>query len=322
MNFANSGSTRLNLYRYSLLVAVIILISGCVSMEKPVSSELTSGDHIAIINGQSIHYHVSGKGPVCIVHPGGPGFDWSYMKMPEVEKFLTLVYLEPIGSGKSDRLTKPKDYTIKRYTFDLEEFRKYLGMGKIMLLGHSHGGMVSLNYAIKYPDNLDRLILTSTSSVTDGQWINDMLSNFAKHKEESWYVDAITAFGSASQIKSDKEGKEIVNKISGFYFVDYEKNREWIDSFIGSMGVSYMPNLGFTIEMGSYDLRSDLDKIKTPTLVISGEKDDLFPLKYQNILVEGISKAKLSVIPDAGHYPHRERPIAYSEAIRMFVVGL
>lgn len=45
-------------------------------------------------------YHVFGTGPVCIVHPGGPGIEWEALRMPAIEADLTTIYVEPIGAGE------------------------------------------------------------------------------------------------------------------------------------------------------------------------------------------------------------------------------
>ncbi|MCO1577534.1 hypothetical protein M8C13_17385 [Crossiella sp. SN42] len=47
---------------------------------------------------------MTGARLVCLVHSGGPGIHWEYLRMPEPERHLTMVYLEPVGTGQSGRL--------------------------------------------------------------------------------------------------------------------------------------------------------------------------------------------------------------------------
>src|SRR5262245_46549366 len=61
---------------------------------------LSPGAHVVVSAGVEVRYHVAGQGPVCIVQPGGPGLLWTYLRMPEVERQLTLVYVEPAGTGE------------------------------------------------------------------------------------------------------------------------------------------------------------------------------------------------------------------------------
>lgn len=67
-------------------------------------SSTEPGFHTALINGLTRAYHVHGDGPILVVHPGGPGVDWSYVRMRSLERDVAVVYLEPIGSGASSRL--------------------------------------------------------------------------------------------------------------------------------------------------------------------------------------------------------------------------
>ena len=52
-----------------------------------------------MLDGVRVTYHVHGTGPVCLVYPGGPGFDWRYLRLPMLEEHLTTVYVEPPGSA-------------------------------------------------------------------------------------------------------------------------------------------------------------------------------------------------------------------------------
>src|SRR6266581_8476411 len=84
--------------------------SACAHPPAPTAGEpratplLAEGDHTVNAGGLALAYHVHGRGPYCIVHPGGPGLDWSYDRMPPLEARLTLIYLEPVGSGASAKL--------------------------------------------------------------------------------------------------------------------------------------------------------------------------------------------------------------------------
>jgi alpha/beta hydrolase fold len=75
---------------------------------------------------------------------------------------FTLILLNPRGSEGSDRPTDPREYETADYVSDLDELRAHLGLERMPLLGHSHGGVVAAAYAAAYPDRIDRLVLAST----------------------------------------------------------------------------------------------------------------------------------------------------------------
>jgi pimeloyl-ACP methyl ester carboxylesterase len=83
--------------------------------------------HQTTIDGLPQVYHVAGTGPVCVVHPGGPGIGWGYLRLPALEEHLTMVYLEPIGTGDSGRLPQARDYHLGTYLRFLEGVIEHLG---------------------------------------------------------------------------------------------------------------------------------------------------------------------------------------------------
>jgi len=67
--------------------------------------------------------------------------------------------------------------------------------------------------------------------------------------------------------------------------------------------------------LGEEDLEALLEKVKTPTLILWGKKDDVLPLKDAYYLKEKIGGSQLKIIPGAGHSPHRETPAELAEII-------
>src|ERR1700722_13411648 len=98
-----------------------------------------------------------GAGPLILAHPGGPGYDWRYLRMPEVEKVATVVYLEPVGTGSSGRPARATDYTLETYAKGVDAVRADLGLERAILLGHSHGGFVVQAYALAHPERVRAL---------------------------------------------------------------------------------------------------------------------------------------------------------------------
>jgi proline iminopeptidase len=84
---------------------------------------------------------------------GGPGIRCDYLRdplLPLAEAGYRVVTYDQLGTGESD---KPKDkalWTIGRYVEEVETVRHVLGLGRIHLLGHSWGGWLSIEYALKY----------------------------------------------------------------------------------------------------------------------------------------------------------------------------
>ena len=114
---------------------------------------LTPGAHSITVDSIVQRYHVHGAGPVCVVHPGGPGVSWNHMQLPGLESSNTMVYVEPVGTGESGRLPETDLYTPARYAKHLRAIVEAVGGSDTALLGHSHGGSVLQQYITTYPDS-------------------------------------------------------------------------------------------------------------------------------------------------------------------------
>src|SRR4051794_30368683 len=108
-------------------------------------------------DGRTLAYNVMGDGPMLVCHPGGPGFAGAELgDLGGLSSSRTLVLVDPRGTGGSDRAP---EYSLDGYAADLEQLRTHLGLERIDLLGFSHGAVVAIHYAARYPDGLGRLVL-------------------------------------------------------------------------------------------------------------------------------------------------------------------
>lgn len=111
------------------------------------------------------YYKKFGSGSPVIVLHGGPGLDQEYLlpQMLELAKDHEVIFYDQRGSGQS-LATKinPAYININQFVKDLDDLRVHMGVKKFTLVGHSWGGFLAMNYAIKYPQHLSNLILLNT----------------------------------------------------------------------------------------------------------------------------------------------------------------
>ncbi|TKJ02070.1 alpha/beta hydrolase, partial [Bacillus cereus] len=81
----------------------------------------------------------------------------------EEEGNMTVVYYEQRGCGRSEAPQDDGEYSINTLVEDLEKLRKQLHVEKINLLGYSFGGQLCLEYALKYPKNVEQMVLQAPS---------------------------------------------------------------------------------------------------------------------------------------------------------------
>ena len=306
----------------ALLLASAVFLGACASMGEKPETRLSAGEHSALINCTRLYYHVHGSGPVVIVQPGGPGFSWNYLRMPELEKLMTVVYLEPVGSGQSERLSDVTSYSIKRFVKDIEGFRKHLGLEKFYLLGHSHGGMVAQVYALDYPKNLKGLLLATTTPVGGKEIMEDIGANLAWFKNESWFAEGIEAFKHVATLRTDDEEKNAYKKVIGFYVADYLGKKEKIDEMLNGLTFSVKPFNAYLAESTTFDIRSRLSSITAPTLIVAGRKDAIMSVKFSEMIRDKIVGSRMAVMEHSGHLVYMEEPVAFAKIVGEFLAEI
>ncbi len=111
-----------------------------------------------------------GSGPVqVLLLPGGPGCSHDYLA--PFEDFLPphgvqMIYYDPLDTGQSARPGDKSLWTLDRFVGEVEQVRAALGLDHFYLFGHSWGGILGLEYALRHPEHLEGLILSNTSPST------------------------------------------------------------------------------------------------------------------------------------------------------------
>ncbi|MFI6424776.1 alpha/beta fold hydrolase [Promicromonospora sp. NPDC050880] len=269
-------------------------------------------------------YHVAGTGPVCVVHPGGPGIGWDYLRMPALEEHLTMVYVEPVGTGSSGRLADPRGYDLATYTHFLHAVVEHLDLPYVMVLGHSHGGFVAQRYALDHPDRVASLILYDTSPVTGGDfWPTAVagMERFARrhavdHPEVARYVAGLTGRSAPSD---DEGATQVLRLITPAYFHDYW-GRE--DEFAAGRQALHMYAAPAWGEGPAFDVRAELPGLAAPTLVLVGDDDFICGPRWARMIHEAVPGSRLAVLDRTGHLGHIESPVQHAAAVRGFVTAV
>jgi proline iminopeptidase len=311
------------------MTGLVALSGACASLTPPPPQGLATPLPPAAVDGQPIAYHVFGSGPVIIAHPGGPGGEWSYLRMPEVEKFATVVYVEPIGTGSSGRLRDPNGYTLEAYVQGIEAVRAALGVDRFVMLGHSHGGFVAQAYALTHPSHLRGLVLFDTSPVAGAELGTDIMSNLKWFENEPWFADASAAFTRFRAEKTDDDATAGVKRTMPFEFADWTGRSKELEPYRARARMWIAPRLSkpsvpgpFGTEETDFDVRPRLHEITAPTLILVGARDAICSQKMARIANVGIRGSRLVVLPHSGHMGHIEEPEAHAAAVHEFLAGL
>ncbi|MHA1266611.1 MAG: alpha/beta fold hydrolase [Candidatus Helarchaeota archaeon] len=267
---------------------------------------------VELSNGYKIYFIEKGKGqPLVFIH-GFLGSSWSFE--PQVEYFskkYRAIAIDHLGHGKSDK-PESEPYELEDLTRYLEEtLSKIVGDEKIVLIGHSMGGMIAQLYATtpQFAKRLRGLILMSTAP---------KLRNPGLDK----YVEDLNA-GTLSL----KDESTVRNILVGLCFHrTYKKaHPEIIEEFVklALQNAEYVELRTMNSIVKNYDVEDRLKTITVPTLILTGDKDSfILPTESETLhrLIPNSTLVKLS--PKVAHMIQFEARDDYHHAIEKFLTSL
>lgn len=306
-----------------LLTATLVVPVIASPTERQQANALASGEHYVNIRGVRLRYLVRGRGPVLVVQPGGAGWGGDVTAYVEtlrpLEKSSKVVYLDPRGIGRSERLNNPSDYSISEYAEDLEALRQHLGLDRFALAGHSHGGFVALVYAARYPQRLDHLIILDSTPYLDWSDYSSWCASRPGYAEAlaSLRPDADSAAGSEEQFR-----QRVGTILRILHFHDYRTVAHVMDPILERTSFSPGPyNQWQAKEMSNFDVRPQLASITVPLLIVVGDDDIPLMRRGAAVMRDAIRRSQLLVVPAAGHWPWIERPEITLGEIRRFLAS-
>ena len=253
-----------------------------------------------------VFYEIEGKGKPILFLNGimMSTASWNTFKNSVIEN-NTFIRVDFLDQGLSSKLNG------ETYTHDLQAelvhaLIKYLDIKELTIVGVSYGGEVALRVALRYPGDVDRLILANTAAWTSN-WLRDIGRAWNKVGEtldgEAYYNLAIPVIYSSNFYQAKEEWMENRRKIL-------------VPLFSTEQFQSRMKRLVDSSE--SHDLRSEIHKIECETLVISSTFDGLTPLCEQEFLVREMKNAHHIIMPNMGHASMYEDPLLFISLVLGF----
>lgn len=271
------------------------------------------------IRDVDLNVEVVGHGPPLVLMHGGPGADlYTLLAFRQCKDQFTLVFYDHRCNGRSTG-APVESLTWENLTADADALRETLGFDEWAVLGHSFGGQVALEYALRYPSNVSHLVLLDTGG--EARWSMENASKvLAARGYSPEIVDLAHRWLNGEVPPNDsfralmKLGKAY-NPHSGIRFVAREMLRGAWRSKLRPEALVFAAH---HLEPG-WTVMDRLGEIDVPTLVMAGEDDFIFPPEHQAQLAAGIPHARLRLIERAGHNSHDERTADVMQELRAFL---
>lgn len=274
-------------------------------------------EHRIPVGSLSLYARTMGQGPSVIVLHGGPDFDHRYF-LPALDRFgdsYRLIYYDQRGRGRSADQVRPDDVSLMSELEDLDTVRTFFGLEAPVLLGHSWGAVLALEYALRYPSRVSRLILMNPAPVSATDVAQFRKAYVALLGPEMERQRAIAA--SAAYQRGDPEAVVARYRIHfkpAFYGSDaFEQLMAAMrDAFVrqGSSGIVKARAvedrlMRDTWDVPGYDLLPQLRQLRVPTLVLASDHD-FIPVTLAAHIAEAIPGATFVTLKDCGHFSYLE----------------
>ncbi|MBI85823.1 MAG: prolyl aminopeptidase [Planctomycetaceae bacterium] len=282
----------------------------------------------ARIRNTEIYFDIDGVGlaagsdrmvqrPALFLLHGGPGGDHSSFKtqLAPLRDTAQLVYIDHRGSGRSSA-ADPASYTLDENILDLEALRDYLGLEHISVLGFSYGGMVAQGYAIRFPDRVEKLILSATAPsyrfIKEAQQIVERLGTPEQQRvcQRLWNAT----------FESEKQVREYYRTMGPMYSRKFNESK-FEQGWTRGIRNFQQLNSGFGGFLKTFDFIDRLPEIHCPTLVLAGAHDWICPPSQSKLIARKIRNAELKVFANSSHQIAHDEPERFLQVVRKFLTG-
>jgi proline iminopeptidase len=278
------------------------------------------------VGGAELYARDVGRGPAIIVLHGGPDFDHSYL-LPELDRLsdsYRLIYYDQRGRGRSADGVRPEDVTLESDIADIEKLRQHFHLDSVVVLGHSWGTVLALEYALRYPEHVSRLILMNPGPASTDDY-NGLRKDFLEKRAADMARRKAIADTAAY-----KEGDpEAVIAYYRIHFTPALVRPEDYEKIIARLRASFTRErilkaravearlMNETWSSPDFNLLPKLKNLRIPTLVISGDHE-FIPAATAEHISEAIPNSRLMILKGCGHFTYLECPVAVREGIDAF----
>lgn len=266
-----------------------------------------------------VHYEIAGdpdsRQLILLLHGfGASSFSWEKVIEPLAQKTQSLVIAyDRAGFGFTERpqiWTGENPYGSNAQKLVIEEFIESFGAGKdVVLVGHSAGGLLAADFAISNPAAISQLVLFAPAIGTGGgvpSWLGFALN-----------IPQLNHLGPLLVSSISTSGLEVI------YQSYHDQNlitEETLNGYTAPLKIAGWERGFWEFVKAPRNSELVLENLVTPTLIITGDDDQIVPTQNSIDLAQQLSKvAKLVVVPNSGHLTNEENPNEFVAALEEFI---
>jgi proline iminopeptidase len=265
----------------------------------------------AELNGTTLWYETEGTGPPCLVCHGGLGLDHGLYRdtLRRLVDRCEVVWFDHRGNGRSGRPGR-ETITMEQLADDAAALLDHLGLGPAVVLGHSYGGFVAQELALRHPDAVAALVLVATGPGQLGEGEVDGEDGAGEPMAE----DLAALF---SRVPESDEGMRSVFRAALPHYVRrFDPVRLQADFDRTIVSVDAMVR-GFEVLAG-WSAVDRLRSVTAPTLVIGGRNDPVMSWPQQVRIAKRVKGAELAILEDTSHFVWLDEPDGFWSHVDAF----
>ncbi len=264
------------------------------------------------LNGSSYNVEIEGSGPAILLVHGFTGGAGTWTASRDHLSGMTTIAPDLLGHGDSGCPPERDRYSMTAAVDDLVCLIRQLSFGRVIVLGYSMGGRLAMHLALRAPEVIEALVLESTSAGIESRQERLARATSDEQLADEIERDGISAFVArwealplfASQANLPTADRESLRRQR------LKQKPQGLANSLRGMSVGFQESLW-----------TRLPELSMPSLIVAGALDR----KYCDIaqtMSEAVPDARLSIVPEAGHAVHLERPNAFWQTVRTFLADL
>jgi proline iminopeptidase len=266
----------------------------------------------AKVRGLRLFYRSFGKSkaPTVLGIAGGPGSSHDYLSpLTDLVQFgYRVVLFDQRGCGRSSKPKGARHYTEQAAIDEVEGLRRRMAVGRVHLFGHSYGGLLALDVALRFPQSYRSLTVCSggPSSELIGQEYHRLF-----RRMPTWVRDDVAMYRARGDFGNPKYRKAMDQFLRRHYCRLNPWPSDWRRSLEGQRAVDYD-------RMKGWDVTPRLSEIGMPCLLTVGRFDVMTP-RCSQALHRGIRDSKLALFRKSSHLAFWEERDRYTQTFRRFL---
>ena len=259
-------------------------------------------------NGISLYYEEHGSGSPLILIMGftvsSIGWHWN---IPSFAQSFRTIAFDNRGVGQSDKPDEP--YTMQMFADDTAGLLDGLDIDQAHIFGISMGGMIAQEFALRHPQRVKTLVLGCTNCGGEKTTLSSD-------------PEVLNMLGNIESVSVEEAALAMTKVAVTPWFI--HKHMDTLIEMNQMSAAHPTPKHGMVNQMAalqSHDTYDRLPQISVPTLVITGKEDGLVPPENSVILSQQIPNAELSILSNASHMFHMERPETTLDVVTAFING-